>query len=136
MKEVTTGRDGRAEANLTLGLSPGSNTVKVLLGGRERLTFHAVGVGTPEVVMADFDYPREDLPAGATVRLGRGGVGSSDRALSFSPDGRLLAVASAAGAWLYEPKGPERLLPATDRERPIRGVLAERRHPGRRSGAG
>ena len=30
VKEVTTGRDGRAEANLSLGLSPGSNTVKVL----------------------------------------------------------------------------------------------------------
>ena len=27
--------------------------------------------------------------------------------MSFSPDGRLLAVASAAGAWLYEAQGPE-----------------------------
>ena len=108
VKEVTTGQDGRAEANLTLGSEPGANTVKVLLGGRERLTFHALGVGTPEVAMADFDYPRMDLPAGATVRLGRGSIGSSDRALSFSPDG-LLAVASAAGAWLYEAEDPERL---------------------------
>ena len=38
------------------------------------------------------------LPDGAIARLGRGGL----RDLSFSPDGRSLAVATSIGCWLYD----------------------------------
>ena len=99
---VTTDSDGLAQAGLTLGPNPGRNTVRVLIGNREFLTFHALGAGEPEVVMPDFHYPTWDLPDGATVRLGRGGVGQSDRNVTFSPDGQLLAVASAGGLWTYD----------------------------------
>ena len=42
------------------------------------------------------------LPAGALARLGKGGVGSGDRAVACSPDGRLLAVAGTIGIWLHD----------------------------------
>ena len=41
------------------------------------------------------------LPRGATLRMGKGRIGGSDRAVAFSPDGKLLAVASGTGVWLY-----------------------------------
>ena len=59
------------------------------------------------------DFPTWYLPEGAVIRLGKGRLGQSDRTVSFSPDGRLLAVASGTGVWLYDVKNPERftLLP-------------------------
>ena len=42
------------------------------------------------------------LPDGAIIRLGKGRLGDSDRAVAFSPDGQLLAVASGIGVWLYD----------------------------------
>ena len=39
-----------------------------------------------------------ELPKGAIARLGKGGVGD----IKYSPDGRLLAVASRIGIWLYD----------------------------------
>ena len=42
------------------------------------------------------------LPSGALARLGKGGVGSGDRAVAYSSDGRLLAVAGTLGIWLHE----------------------------------
>ena len=57
----------------------------------------------------DGDYPTWHLPEGAVIRLGKGRMGESDRAVSFSPDGRLLAVASGIGVWLYDVENPGRL---------------------------
>ena len=48
------------------------------------------------------EYPKWNLPEGATVRLGRGYVSRADRALAFSRDGRFLAVATTLGVWLYD----------------------------------
>jgi WD40 repeat protein len=42
------------------------------------------------------------LPEGAIMRLGKGFIGSGDRAVQFSPDGNTLAVASSIGVWLYD----------------------------------
>ena len=60
------------------------------------------------------DYPTWHLPRGATVRLGKGRIGHTDRAVAFSPDGKLVAVASGIGVWLYTVENPERfsLLPS------------------------
>ena len=41
------------------------------------------------------------LPEGALARLGKGSIGEGDRAVSYSPDGTRLAVASNIGIWLY-----------------------------------
>ena len=42
-----------------------------------------------------------ELPDGAFVRFGKGVMGGSDRAITFSPDGKHLAVASGIGIWIY-----------------------------------
>ena len=52
-------------------------------------------------------YRTRELPEGAIARLGKGAIGQSDRAVAFSPDGRLVAVASGIGAWLYNVEHPE-----------------------------
>ncbi len=52
-------------------------------------------------VYASEDFPTWHLPRGATLRMGKGRIGGSDRAVAFSPDGKLLAVASGTGVWLY-----------------------------------
>ncbi len=101
VEHTTTDADGRAELTLTLGPNPGPNIVGVSLGGRELETFHAKGVGTA-VAELEGDYRTWHLPEGATVRLGKGALGESDRAVALSADGRCLAVASAIGVWLYE----------------------------------
>ena len=43
------------------------------------------------------------LPDGALARLGKGWIGTGDRAVAYSPDGTRLAVASSIGIWLYDP---------------------------------
>ena len=48
------------------------------------------------------DYSRVNLPDGAIVRLGKGGVSYKDRGIAFSPDGSRLAVATSMGIWLYD----------------------------------
>ncbi len=101
VEHVTTDAKGRAELLLTLGPQPGPHTVVVSLGGRELVTFTAEGVGTA-VAELEGDYRTWHLPAAATVRLGKGALGKSDRAVALSADGRCLAVASAIGVWLYE----------------------------------
>ena len=101
VEHATTDADGRAELPLTLGLHPGPNTVGVSIGGRELATFAAEGVGTA-VAELEGDYRTWHLPPAATVRLGKGALGESDRAVALSADGRCLAVASAIGVWLYE----------------------------------
>lgn len=42
------------------------------------------------------------LPDGAVARLGKGGISWRDRAVQFSSDGTLLAVATSIGVYLYD----------------------------------
>ena len=62
------------------------------------------------------NYRTRDLPQGAIARLGKGAIGRSDRAVVFSQDGRLVAVASGIGVWLYHVEDPKRatLFPSDD----------------------
>ncbi len=46
----------------------------------------------------DRDYTQWELPEGAKLRVGKGGIED----LKFSPDGELLAVATSVGIWLYD----------------------------------
>ncbi len=47
------------------------------------------------------DYTTWNLPEGATARLGKGSI----REIVYSPDGRLLAVASVSGSTIRPPIG-------------------------------
>ena len=47
-------------------------------------------------------HTRLNLPEGALARLGKGRIGSGDRAVTYSPDGTRLAVADETGIWLYD----------------------------------
>ena len=64
--------------------------------------FNAISIGTPTVPSLDGDYPTWHVPNGAIARLGKGPIGTGDKAVAFSPDGQLLAVASGIGVWLYD----------------------------------
>ena len=48
------------------------------------------------------NYPTWHLPEAAIIRLARGRVGHSHRAVAYSPDGKIFAVASGVGLWLYD----------------------------------
>ncbi|MDE2887842.1 MAG: Ig-like domain-containing protein [Gemmatimonadota bacterium] len=113
-ENVTTGPDGRAQVLLTLGPNPGLNYVKASIAELAIETFKAVGIGTPVVTGDGLDYPTWHLPRGAALRLARGTIGESQRAIVFSPDGRFVAVASGIGVWLYNVGDPKRftLLPS------------------------
>ena len=102
VENIMTDANGRAQILLTLGPNAGTNTVEVSLAGSGPLTFNAVGVGTTAIPVIGGDYQKYHLPTGAIVRLGKGAIGKSDRAVAFSPDGQHLAVASGIGIWLYE----------------------------------
>ena len=103
VEHATTDANGRAEAILTLGPITGTNTVGVSLGARAFATFNAVGVGTPDTPSSmDGDYRTWHVPDGVIARLGKGGLGASDRNVAFSPDGQRLAVTSDIGVWLYD----------------------------------
>ena len=68
----------------------------ILLGSLILSTFTTVSIAqTP-------DYSQVDLPDGAIVRLGKGGVSYEDRGIAFSPDGSRLVVATTIGVWLYD----------------------------------
>ena len=62
------------------------------------------------------EYPTWNLPDGATIRLGMGMLGGSDRAVAFGPHGRFLAAASGIGVWVYDLEDRNRLqlLPVPD----------------------
>ena len=100
--DVTTDEDGRADLRLTLGSDPGTNTVDVSIDGRELARFTAVGVGTQIIRRVDGGHRGWHLPSDAIARLGNGRIGTSDRAVAFSPNGQLVAVTSGIGAWLYD----------------------------------
>ena len=57
---------------------------------------------------------RVNLPDGAIVRLGKGGVSYEDRGIAFSPDGSRLAVVSSMGVWLYDTETFDEITLLTD----------------------
>ena len=102
LEKATTDADGRAQAVLTLGPDPGTNTVEATVPGVELVTFSAVGAGTPSTPVMEDEFQRWHLPDGAIARLGKGRISRGDRVIAFSPDGQLLAVGSETGTWLYD----------------------------------
>ena len=102
VENTMTDANGRAQSIITLGPNLGTNTVGVTIPGFEPVTFNAVGVGMPATPIMGGDYRKWHLPDGAIIRLGKGHLGESDRAVAFSPDGQSLAVAGGIGVWLYD----------------------------------
>ena len=104
VENTMTDANGRAQGVVTLGPNPGTNTVKVSVAGivaaNIEVNFNAIGVGTPTIISSD--YRTWPLPDGAIIRLGKGRLGESDRAVAVSPDGQRLAVAGGYGVWLYD----------------------------------
>ena len=102
VEHTTTDAEGRAGLILTLGPYPGMNAVGVSIRGLELARFTAEGVGVTVDKMDDV-HRTWHLPKGASVRLGKGGLGGAgNRVLAYSADGRYLAAASDIGVWLYE----------------------------------
>ena len=66
------------------------------------LSCRTFSIFTPVLIAQPQDYSRVNLPDGAIVRLGKGGVSYEDRGIAFSPDGSRLAVATSIGIWLYD----------------------------------
>ncbi len=120
VENAMTDANGRAEKTLTPGY--GTNIVEVTIQviglNPPSVTFSGIGIGVPTVPTMDGDYRTWHLPDGATIRLGKGRIGESDRAVAFSPDGQLLAVASSIGVWLYDAATSRELtlLPSTSDE--------------------
>ena len=102
VESATTDSDGRAERVLILGLNPGPNIVEVSVAGLEPVMFHAVGIGTSTTPSTGGEFKSWHLPDSAIIRLGKGNIGSSDRAVAFSPNGQRLALASSIGIWLFD----------------------------------
>jgi len=50
------------------------------------------------ITLCSFSSQLLALPEGAVARLGKGSI----RDVAFSPDGKMLAVASSIGIWLYD----------------------------------
>ena len=100
-ESTTTDTNGRAQSTLTLGPNPGTNIVEVSVS-MIKATFNAVGVGIPTGPITGGDYQMWHLPDGTHARLGKGRISESDRAIAFSPDGQIVAVASTIGVWLYD----------------------------------
>ena len=72
-EKVTTDTSGRAEAWLTLGSTPGRNSVEATVAGLT-VTFRSQGIGTT-IPFMDGDYQTWHLPDGALARLGKGRFG-------------------------------------------------------------
>ena len=63
---TTTDKNGRAESILTVGLSPGTNTVTVSIAGiQEGQTFNAEGIGVPKTLEIVSGDDQEGLPGAA-----------------------------------------------------------------------
>jgi WD40 repeat protein len=52
------------------------------------------------IIISSFSSQLLALPEGAVARLGKGIVNE----IAFSPDGKILAIASSIGVWLYDVK--------------------------------
>ncbi len=50
------------------------------------------------IILCSFSSQLLALPDGSIARLGKGSVDE----IAFSPDGKILAVASSIGVWLYD----------------------------------
>ena len=98
---AVTDADGRTQSILTLGTNPGISTVEVSVSGVE-VIFSAVGVGMPTLPTIEDDFRKWNLPYGAIVRLGKGGVSQDDKAVYFLPDGQRLSVANKLGIWIHD----------------------------------
>ena len=105
-ERTTTDINGRTEVLLTLGPYPGPNSVEAVISGLERVTFGAAASGISSTRPLDGGYHTWSLPDGARARLGRGlldtrGIGRGNRMFAFSGDGRLLAITTQIGIWVY-----------------------------------
>ena len=106
-ERTTTDTNGRTEVLLTLGPYPGPNSVEAVISGLERVTFGAAASGISSTGPLDGGYHTWSLPDGARARLGRGlldtrGIGRGNRMFAFSRDGRLLAITTQVGVWVYD----------------------------------
>ena len=103
VQNIKTDANGKAELSFTLGPGIGTNAVKVSVGELTSKTFHAEGQGQsvapPNMSGDSLEW---HLPDGAAARLGTGRLSQSERAVVFSPDGLLLAVAKQPGVWVYD----------------------------------
>ena len=120
VENTTTDANGRVEMTLTLGPNQGTNSIEASLGLKQ-VTFNAEGVGSPPIMGGD--YRTWHLPDGAIARLGKGSISERDRAVAFSPDGQLLAVASGIGIWLYDVATSRELALLTGHTRPVTLVV-------------
>ncbi len=102
VSNTETDAEGRAVGVLTLGTTLGTTAVEARLLGGDPVTFGAVAVEVPVPPIADGDPPTWHLPGRATVRLGKGSLGTGSVPVAFSPDGQRLAVATSIGIWLYD----------------------------------
>ena len=106
-ERTTTDANGRTEVLLTLGPYPGPNSVEAVISGLKRVTFGAAASGISSTRPLDGGYHTWSLPDGARARLGRGmldtrGIGQGNRMFAFSRDGRLLAITTQVGVWVYD----------------------------------
>ncbi len=104
VENATTDANGRAELTLTLGSNPETIVVRVSapeVPECQPVFFRATAVGV-HVASLPGDAETWHLPDHAIARLGRGHIGEGDRAVSFSPNGQHVAVASGIGVWLYD----------------------------------
>ena len=105
VENATTDASGRTQSILTLGPDPGTNIVNVSAPGYWRckpVFFAAIGIGTPTLTTTDDDYRTWHVPDDAILRIGKGKMGTGDKAVAFSPDGQRLAVSSGIGIYLYD----------------------------------
>jgi len=91
IKKFTVRRGLHPRHTIQKGLYPRKPRIAMLL--TTILSIVLIGIVT---------QPSLALPDGAVARLGKGSIGDRDRAVQFSPDGTLLAVATSIGVWLYD----------------------------------
>ena len=106
---TTTDAKGRAQTTLTLGPNPGPNKVRVTaVGVIAPVTFTATA-SLPEMESGlphgDKNPTKWGLPEGAKARLGKGLISEA----AYSPDKKLVAVATNIGTWLYDAESGEPL---------------------------
>ena len=124
VENATSDTNGRVELNLTLGSNPETIVVRVSapeVPECQPVLFNATAIGTRVAAPLPGDARMWHLPDGAIARLGRGVFGKGDRAVSFSPDGQRVAVASGIGVWLYD-LATARALALFPTTRPIHSV--------------